>query len=499
MKVLLTFTGFHDPYCAGLVGESQQPGPIVSLVSARQFDEVILFGTPATDHQTQQTEQALHDLQPGLKIRVENLPIQDPTDYLSILRNLRQSMKPILDQAADKEMFIAVASGTPQMHACWLLLVSGGEIPAKILHIRPPRYVTKDAPMVSVVNIESPEFPDVCYSVCEEPSALYGEGRHATLGDAIAELGIVGEDPKTVQALKMASVLAEHDQPILIQGETGTGKELIARLIHRLSGRSGDKFIAVNCGALPDNLVESILFGHIKGAFTGANANQLGKFEIADGGTLFLDEVGELPAEVQPKFLRVLEDGIVEPIGAKRGKKVDVRILAATNVDLQQAVEGKTFREDLYYRLSFATIKLPPLRERRGDIPGIALHILDKINKTVRRPKRLSADALTRLQGHAWKGNIRDLENVLGRSALMAQEDVLRAEDLLIDEPRKKKDPLSYLPEPGDGFNLEEYLRSVRKQLMLKALEMAGGRQSGAARMLGVSPQAVHKFLQPVK
>jgi len=496
VKTLLTFAGFHDPYSVGLVGQEQQPGPILSLAMARPFDRIVLFSTPSVQQHTRETADALKSSCPDSAVTTIDLPLRDPTDYVPILRHLRQHTSAILKQSPDDEYFIAVASGTPQMHACWVLLVSGGEIPARILHIRPPKYVTKEAPMVSEVDLSSPEFPEVRAAVCREMAAAPYSVEHVSMGDAIEELGIVGEDPKMVQALKMAAVLAEHDAPILVQGETGTGKELIARLIHRLSGRDQERFIAINCGSLPANLVESILFGHVKGAFTGATADQVGKFEQADGGTLFLDEVGELPVEVQPKFLRVLEDGMVEPVGAKRGKRTNVRVVAATNVDLQQAVEKKRFREDLYYRLSFATVRLPPLRERRADIPRIALHILDTLNKSLRRPKRLSPEALTRLQAQAWKGNVRDLENVLGRSMLMAQEEILKADDLLIDEPKRKKDPLASLPDPHEGFSLEEYLKSARKQLMLRALELSNGSQSGAARMLAISPQAVHKFLK---
>jgi transcriptional regulator with PAS, ATPase and Fis domain len=498
MKTLLTFTGYHDPYSYGLIGQEQQPGPILSLARLRPFDRIFLFSTPAVKAHTEETVKALKESCPAANVKAVELPLQDPTDYALILRHIRAQTSLIVKGSPDDEYFIAVASGTPQMHACWVLLVSSGEIPARILHIRPPKYVTKDAPMVSEVDLTAPEFPEVqgaiCASVADESSPDYGP--LVNLGEAMEALGIVGEDPKMVQALKMASVIAEHDAPVLIQGETGTGKELIARLIHRLSGREGEKFIALNCGAMPSNLIESILFGHVKGAFTGATSDQVGKFEQADGGTLFLDEVGELPLDVQPKFLRVLEDGIVEPVGSKRGKRTDVRVVAASNVDLQQAVERKAFREDLFYRLSFATIRVPPLRERRSDIPKIALHVLDGLNKSMRRPRRLSPEAMTRLQAQAWKGNVRDLENVLGRSMLMAQDEVLKADDLLIDEPKRKRDPLTSLPEPHEGFSLEDYLKSVRKQLMLRALEMAGGSQSKAARMLGLSPQAVHKFLR---
>ncbi|MFC1497168.1 RNA repair transcriptional activator RtcR family protein [Verrucomicrobiota bacterium] len=494
MRVLFTFTGFHDPYAVGLIGDDQQPGPVLSLVSARQFDKVILFSTPTTEIHTQDTEAALKERHPKLGVRIIDLPLPDPTAYTAILRLLRKHVGGIVTKRPDDEYSVAVASGTPHMHACWVLLVSGGEIPAKLLHIRPPKYVTKDLPLVSEVDLSAPEFPEVSASLCMEPQAEYQ--KHIGLDQALQELQIVGEHPKFIQAVKMASVVAEHDTPVLVRGDTGTGKELIARLIHRLSARDQDTFIPVNCGSLPGNLIESILFGHKKGAFTGASSDQIGKFEQADGGTLFLDEIGELPAELQPRLLRVLEDGIIEPLGSKQSKKVDVRIVAATNRDLEQAIEKKEFREDLYYRISFTVISLPSLKERRSDIPTIALHLLAKLNASLKKPKRLSPEALSRLEQHNWRGNVRDLENVLGRSLMMATQEVLTADDLLIEEPRRKKDPLAVLPEPYEGFILDDYLKSARKQLILHALERSNGSQTGAAKLLGITPQAVHKFVR---
>jgi len=319
---------------------------------------------------------------------------------------------------------------------------------------------------------------------------------HVGLDTALQQLGIVGTHPSYVKALKMAAVVAEHNTPALIQGETGTGKELIARLIHRMSGRDSDTFVPVNCGAMPENLVESLLFGHKKGAFTGATADQAGKFEQADGGTLFLDEIGELPVDLQPRLLRVLEDGIIDPLGAKKPKKVNVRVVAATNRDLDAAIEAKEFREDLYYRLSFSVIQLPALRDRPSDIPLLALHILEKLNRSIKRVRRISPEAMQRLQEHRWRGNVRDLENVLGRSMIMSTQDVLSADDLLINDPRRKKDPLASLPDPHEGFELDRYIKSVRKQMMLRALELANGKQTGAAKLLGITPQAVHKFVK---
>ena len=496
MNVLLTFTGFHDPYSIGLVGDEQQAGPILSLVGARRFDRIVLFSTPTTEKQTVQTEAELNERHPSLEVQVLKVNLADPTDYSAIMRELRRHVADLLKSDGDAEYYISVASGTPQMHACWVLLTSGGEIPAKILHVRPPRYVTSTSPMVSEVDLSGPEFPEVHGAICCEASTAYMLEDHVGLDTALQQLGIVGTHPSYVKALKMAAVVAEHNTPALIQGETGTGKELIARLIHRMSGRDSDTFVPVNCGAMPENLVESLLFGHKKGAFTSATADQAGKFEQADGGTLFLDEIGELPVDLQPRLLRVLEDGIIDPLGAKKPKKVNVRVVAATNRDLDAAIEAKEFREDLYYRLSFSVIQLPALRDRPSDIPLLALHILEKLNRSIKRVRRISPEAMQRLQEHRWRGNVRDLENVLGRSMIMSTQDVLSADDLLINDPRRKKDPLASLPDPHEGFELDRYIKSVRKQMMLRALELANGKQTGAAKLLGITPQAVHKFVK---
>jgi transcriptional regulator with GAF, ATPase, and Fis domain len=297
----------------------------------------------------------------------------------------------------------------------------------------------------------------------------------------------------------MGAMLAPSQAPILIFGETGTGKELFARYIHRLSGRPRETFVAVNGAAIPEDLVESLLFGHKKGAFTGAINNQVGKFDTADKGTLFLDEIGELSLPAQAKLLRVLQDGMIEPLGQTKSHKVDVRIVGATNRDLRKLVRQEKFREDLFYRLNVGEIKLPPLRERRSDIPKLALHVLDIINGSLRRPKRLSVDALSRLQSYSWPGNVRDLENAIERSARLCHQDTLKADDLLITEPVTYADPLTALPDPYEGFSLDEFLGSARKQMLLKAIEAANGNQSRAARMLGISPQAVHKFFKQLK
>lgn len=496
MNILLTFTGFNDPYTLGLVGEEEVPGPILSVSTVGRFDRIVLFSTPNTEKHTSATQAVLKKTSPFVVVEAHDLSLPDPTDYHRILTGLRSHLKNIVESAPGANFFISVASGTPQMHACWLLLAASGEVPARILQVRPRKFVTSTAPQISEIDFTAQDFPVVR---AKAPlMQTVSEGR-LDVSAVIQHLGIVGDHARTRKALEIAEALAPSPAPVLILGETGTGKELFARFVHLLSGRPDERFVLVNCAALPRELVESILFGHKKGSFTGAMADQIGKFDQANGGTLFLDELGELPLPTQAKLLRVLQDGQVEPIGAKQSHKVDIRIIAATNTDVPRAIRDGQFRSDLYYRLNVGEIHLPALRDRRTDIPKLALSILDRINAGLRKPKRLSPDALSRLQAYSWPGNVRDLENCLERSARLAKQDVLEADDLLISEPIAYADPLSGLPEPSEDFSIEEFLTSARKQLMLKALDMAEGSQSEAARLLGVTPQAVHKFLQSAR
>jgi len=495
IDVLMTFTGFHDPYFKGLVDREEQPGPILSLLSMRSFDHIFLFDTPTTRKVTEETKETISRLYPSSTVHVLEITLSDPTSYQEIFRGLRAHLHRIIEEFAPARFFVAVASGTPHMHACWFLLAASGEIPARILHVRPPHFVTRERPLVSEVDLSSPEFPTVRFQ--DKPINI--EEKEIDAESVRAQLGIVGDHSAMKHSLETGALLAPSQAPILILGETGTGKELFARYIHLLSGRPKEAFSALNCGAIPEDLVESLLFGHKKGTFTGAVQDQVGKFDTADKGTLFLDELGDLPLPAQAKLLRVLQDGLVEPIGQTKPHKVDVRIVGATNRDLRNLVRKRKFREDLFYRLNVGEIKLPPLRERRSDIPKLALHILDRLNGSLRWPKRLSAKALSRLQSHKWAGNVRDLENVIERSVRLCRHDVLDADDLVITEPVTYADPLEALPDPYEDFSLDEFLGSARKQMILRALEAANGNQSQAARMLGITPQAVHKFLQQSK
>ena len=274
---------------------------------------------------------------------------------------------------------------------------------------------------------------------------------------------------------------------VLLCGESGVGKDMIARAIHHHSPRADRPFVKINCTALPENLMESELFGYEKGAFTGANTSKPGKFEQADTGTVFLDEIGDVPASVQVKLLRILQEREFERLGSNKVKHIDVRVLAATNVDLRAALEQGTFREDLYYRLNVLPINIPPLRERKEDIPYLAGFFVKKLGKDLGSPVQSISDAaMQRLLGYHWPGNVRELENVLERSMVLANGAILEAGDVKLDTAPAARFTVAdnFLPE---GTTLDQYEQSIIRE----ALRRANGNKSQAARMLGLTRNAL--------
>jgi two-component system response regulator AtoC len=306
---------------------------------------------------------------------------------------------------------------------------------------------------------------------------------------AVGERPIVATSAAMIELLELMERAAAYKSTVLITGESGTGKEVLARAVHAQSPRRGEAFVAVNCGAIPEALLESELFGHAKGAFTGADRARRGLFREADGGTLFLDEIGELPLALQVKLLRVLQEEEVQPVGEPKPRPVDVRVIAATARDLTADVRVGAFRDDLYYRLNVVLLAVPPLRERPKDIPLLLDHFLERFRATLGKPVRAVTDeALERLVAYPWPGNIRELENVIERAVILADDDTLGVRQL----PESVVSPAAGATSEGSlGLNLKRARRSAEIEVIRRALRATGGNRTHAARLLEISHRAL--------
>jgi two-component system response regulator PilR (NtrC family) len=298
---------------------------------------------------------------------------------------------------------------------------------------------------------------------------------------------IIGNSESLQRIFDLVAQVADTRTNVLVSGESGTGKELVARSFHEQSARQTRPFVGVNCGAIPENLLESELFGHVKGAFTGAHQNKEGLFEVAEGGTLFLDEVGELPPVLQVKLLRAIQEKTVRRVGGTSDCRVDVRILSATNKELEQEVEAGRFREDLYYRLNVIQIAVPPLRERRDDIPLLVRHFIEKYNAELARSvERLSDDAMAKLMEYHFPGNVRELENVIERAVALSREPLISM-DSLPPTLLRRREAQGAVTITADGVDLEALLADYERVLLNEALNLTRGVKKRAAQLLGVS------------
>jgi two-component system response regulator PilR (NtrC family) len=309
---------------------------------------------------------------------------------------------------------------------------------------------------------------------------------------------IIGQSPKMQEMFKLIPKIAQSNSNVLVTGESGSGKELVATALHNLSPRKNRNFVAINCAAFPEGLLESELFGYMKGAFTGAMVNKQGLFEIADNGSMFLDEIGEMPVNLQVKLLRVLEHWTFRRLGGTTDITVDVRVVSATNKDLKEEIKGGRFREDLFYRLNVFPIHIPPLRERKEDIPLLIGHFLEKASKI---PKRVSPEAMRVLIDCPWKGNVRELENIIERVTLLVDKQEITLSDLPLEITAiagiagETGDPLEF---SGNGVNLDSIIEEIEKKYILKALERTNGVKTEAAKLLNLTFRSfrhrLHKY-----
>jgi len=297
---------------------------------------------------------------------------------------------------------------------------------------------------------------------------------------------LVADSPAMRPVLELVTRVGPSAANVLITGENGTGKGLIAKLLHSVSERAGEALITVNMGGLSESVFESELFGHVKGAYTDAKTDRVGRFELAERGTLFLDEIANIPAPLQPKLLRVLETGEFERLGSSKTRQVDVRVLSATNANIDEEVRNQRFRQDLLFRLNTVEIHIPPLRERREDVPALARHFLGELCQRYRKPSHdLDAEAMRTLLAHPWPGNVRELAHVMERAVLMADSATVRARDLGLQIDPRRSTPIEEMP-----------LEDVEKLLIKKALERFGGNVSEAAKGLGLSRSALYRRLE---
>lgn len=476
----------------GPVPADGELGPIKSLTQNVQFDEVVLLSNYPSTWEKKYAEWL------GERFNLVHIDLNNPTDYSEIfavadgeLAKLKADKK----TWSETELCIHLSPGSPTMTAIWLLL-GKTRYPATFYQTYKGKAWITDVPFNLVVDF----VPEVFRQADSHLQHLTAQSP----GEIEGFQQIVGDSRSIRFAVGRAQRAAVRNVPVLILGESGTGKELFAKAIHESSSRRDGPFLAINCAAVSRELLESELFGHAKGAFTGADRDRKGAFEEADRGTLFLDEVGECDLEMQAKLLRVLQPPDSDDpchrtfyrVGESLERHSSVRVIAATNRDLLAAINEARFREDLYYRLAVITVKIPPLRDRQGDIPRIATHLLHRINSQFEQEepgynhKSISDSAIIFVQRHSWPGNVRQLYNVLLQAAVMSASDVIQQDEILDatgEMPAGSQPSGNILDKPlGEGFNLQELLNDIHRNYLRRAMREAAGVKSQASRLLGI-------------
>jgi len=482
-QILICWVGVTD-LKASSENEKVGLGPIAQAAKARGYDEIALisnYGKGPTDPYIKW----LQEKTPA-KITVHYESLSSPTNFGEIYQIASRLVSDKINEYGSS-VFLTfhLSPGTPAMAAVWIILAKT-RFPAELIESSREHGVR----IASIPFDISAEFiPDLL----RRPDSRLEKLSAGLPPEAPEFENIVHRSQIMSRVITKARHIAPRSVPVLIEGETGTGKELLARAIHEASPRKGKPFLAVNCGAIPSELIESELFGHEKGAFTGADKQKKGYFEAANRGTLFLDEIGELPMLAQAKILRALQEKEITKLGATQPIKFDVRIIAATNRNLIDEVATNHFRSDLFYRIAVAVLKLPPLRERPGDISLLIDRLLDQINQeSVDEPgykyKKISASAKNLMLQHSWPGNVRELQNTLCRAALWSFENTIDVENIREAMlPVLKTEDDGLLGKPiNDGINLLQLMEKLAQHYLKRALDEAGGNKTKATKLVGL-------------
>jgi transcriptional regulator with PAS, ATPase and Fis domain len=480
-------------------GESDKLGPILSTLQARPHRQLHLLYNYDTEQVTAYRDWLAAQL--DIDIHLYEADLRSPVHYRDIYEEASRLMKRLVKELTADEISVLISPGTPQMQSVWILMCKTTYAVSML--------EASEEQGVGDVDVPFDIAADFIPSLLKESDATLRRLSGGDVATPAAFESIITKNPVMRAQILKAQKIAERDIPVLILGESGTGKELFARAIHRASDRAernGGEPVTVNCGAIPRELVDSVLFGHVKGAFTGAVANKTGVFEEADGGTIFLDEFGELPPETQVRLLRVLQDGTFNKVGDPKDIKVDVRVIAATNRDLMtEMVEGR-FREDLFYRVAVGIVNLPPLREREGDLMLLTDKLLEGINAEAvskipeYKDKKLSAKARKIINSHGWPGNVRELHACLTRASVWSGGDSIterEMRDALLIRPAKSGDILGL--NLDNTFDIQDLIKELKRHYIQKALAESGGNKTKAAERLGLkSYQVLNSWMEDV-
>ena len=499
-KVLIAWIGKTDLRASwGELGEGL--GPIGQAVVKRAFTHVVLL----SNYKTKEEKQFIDWLKTKSSAAIfkYHIDLTSPTDFKEIYEAAVSTITEIKKKIGRKDFQVTyhLSPGTPAMAAVWILL-SKTSHPAEVIESSPEQGVkTVSLPF----DISAEYVPDILRPADDEMLKLT-QG----LPPESPEFGsIIHRCKEMKRVIAQARRLAVHDVPVLIQGESGTGKELFARAIHTSSPKKERPFVPVNCGSIPQELVEAEFFGHTKGAFTGAITAREGYFAEADGGTLFLDEIGELPLHAQVKLLRAIQEGVITRVGSTKSQSINIRVIAATNHNLIEDVASGRFREDLFHRIAVGVLSLPPLRERHGDVNPIIDHILEIINKKCGgkpgwKHKIISVGARNLMHQHPWPGNVRELYNTLSRAAIWTPNETIEADDIrgalfpITISKRGKEEVLNR--SLGNGFSLPVIMAAVAHHYLKRAFAEAQGNKTMMASLLGLpSYQTLSNWLKKYK